>query len=212
MKKFFQSFWQLLSSLFLDGLLALIPFILTIAIFAYSFSILKKWLEPLHKLEPPLLKHIPHSEILVALLLILAIGAFVKYFILGSLVHALENQFRRVPLVRQIYFGTKQLTQAFGPQDKLSFQKVVSIEFPRPGAYSIGFMTSEVTETLTPDKTIKYVGVFIPTTPNPTTGFYIMIPESQCTVLNISRQDAMAIIISGGIIQPVTKNNHHPLS
>lgn len=202
MKKLLQSFWQLITSLFLDGLLALIPFILTIAIFKYSFSMLKKWLAPLYRLEPALLKQIPHSEIILALLLILVIGAFVKYFILGSLVHAVEKQLRKVPLLRQIYFGTKQLTTAFGPQDKISFQKVVMLEFPRQGTYSIGFMTSEVLPFLSPDITIKYVGVFIPTTPNPTTGYYIMVPESACKILTISRQDAMAIIISGGIIQP----------
>ena len=202
MKKFIQTVWQLISSIFLDGLLALIPFIFTTAVFTYSFSVLKKWLAPLYRLEPQLLKQIPHSEFIIALILILLVGAFVKFFILGSLVHALENQLRKVPLLRQIYFGIKQLTQAFGPQDKLSFQKVVMIEFPRQGVYSIGFMTSEVLPALSPDRTMKYVGIFIPTTPNPTTGYYIMVPESSCAILNISRQDAMGIIISGGIIQP----------
>jgi uncharacterized membrane protein len=202
MKNIFQSSWQLIRSLFFDGLLALIPFIFTIAIFRYTFSIIKRWLSPLYALEPALLKNIPHSEILIALVLILIIGAFVKFFLLGSLVNMIEKQLRKVPLLRQIYFGIKQLTQAFGPQDKLSFQKVVLIEFPRPGIYSIGFMTSEVSRAYTPQENIKYVGVFIPTTPNPTTGYYSIAPESACTVLNISRQDAMAIIISGGIIQP----------
>lgn len=202
MKRFIQALWQLLSSLFLDGLLAVIPFILTITIFSYTFSILKKWLAPLYRLEPPLLKQIPNSEFFLAVALILIIGAFVKFFLLSSLVQIIENQFRKIPLLRQIYFGTKQLTQAFGPQDKLSFQKVVLIEFPRAGIYSIGFMTTEVTSVISPNPSLKYVGVFIPTTPNPTTGFYVMTPETECIVLNISRQDAMAIIISGGIIQP----------
>jgi uncharacterized membrane protein len=103
-----------------------------------------------------------------------------------------------------VYSGIKKLVDAFSFQDKVSFTKVVRVEFPRPGIYSIGFLANQVDTTIAPNTDKKYFSIFIPTTPNPTSGFLIVAPEEQITILNLSRQEAMAMIISGGIIQPDT--------
>jgi uncharacterized membrane protein len=104
-----------------------------------------------------------------------------------------------------VYSGIKKLVDAFSFQDKVSFSKVVMVEFPRTGIYSIGFLANELDEKISPDTSKKYYSIFIPTTPNPTSGFLVLLPEDQITIINITRQEAMAMIISGGIIQPDTE-------
>ncbi len=126
-------------------------------------------------------------------------------FLLRPIIHAIENLFSRIPLIRPVYSGIKKLVDAFSFQDKVSFSKVVRVEFPRSGIYSLGFLANQVDEKIAPDAQTKYFSIFIPTTPNPTSGFLIIVPEEQITIIDISRQEAMAMIISGGIIQPDTK-------
>lgn len=101
-----------------------------------------------------------------------------------------------------IYSGIKQLVQAFTVPEQLTFKKVVLIEFPRKDLYSIGFLTREIPADMAPNTVHKYFTIYIPTTPNPTTGFLIVAPENDFIIINISRQEAMSLIISGGIIQP----------
>ena len=83
-----------------------------------------------------------------------------------------------------------------------SFKHVVLIEFPRKDIYSIGFMTSEVPAQLSPNKNHTYYNIFLPTTPNPTAGFFLMVDKNNVQITNLSRQEAMALIMSGGIILP----------
>src|SRR5205814_2238520 len=90
----------------------------------------------------------------------------------------------------------------FSPQDTSSFKDVAMIEFPRKGVYSLGFISIEAPVALSPDPAKKHFCVFIPTTPNPTTGFFIYAPAEEIREIPLSRQDAMALIISGGIVQP----------
>ena len=113
-----------------------------------------------------------------------------------------EKFIGKIPLVRPIYAGIKQLVDAFNPHDKESIKHVVLIEFPRKGMYTIGFMTSEISPSLSPDPQTVYYNVFVPATPNPTSGFYFMVAKEQVIIINLSRQEAMALIMSGGIIQP----------
>ena len=197
--RFFNTVW----SLFLSGLLAILPITLTITVFTFTFRVIHGWLEPLRQV--PFIGATPYSEIILALLLILSAGILYNLFILRPIIHAIENIFAQLPLIRPVYSGIKKLVDAFSFQDKTSFSKVVIIEFPRSSIYSIGFLANEIDQSLSPDKTKKYFSIFIPTTPNPTSGFLILVPEDQITTLNITRQEAMAMIISGGIIQPDIK-------
>lgn len=200
---FFTKIFDFIGSLFLSGLLTLLPFALTIGLFSFIFKLIKSWLAPIHELEPAWLQAIPHSELIVTLVLIFITGAFLRYFLLHTIIHALEDLvLQNIPILRQIYFGIKQMVKAYNVQDATTFQQVVLIEFPRAGMYSIGFVTNEISPTLSPNIQEEYYSIFIPTTPNPTTGFYVMVPKKECKNLAISRQEAMAIIISGGLIQP----------
>lgn len=197
LKRIAQGLW----SVFLNGLLTILPLTITIALFHLSFSLLERWLRPIAQLRPAFLDCIPHAELILVVLLLFIIGAFVKVVILRSFVHALEGFIKKIPLIRPIYAGIQQLVHAFGSQDATSFKQVVLVEFPRNGVYSIGFLTSELPQALQPTS-IPLLHVFIPTTPNPTTGYLILVPKDQITKIDLTRQEAMALIISGGIILP----------
>lgn len=193
-----------LTSLFLTGLFGILPVTLTIAVFTLTLRMLQSWLEPLKRFGLPFIGTVPYSEVILAIAIIFIAGALYNTFILRPLIHAIENLFFKIPLIRPVYSGIKKLVEAFSFQDKVSFSKVVMTEFPRPGVYSIGFLANEIDEKISPDKSKKHYSIFIPTTPNPTSGFLIILPEDQITIINITRQEAMAMIISGGIIQPDT--------
>jgi len=196
------AFLHYIQSIFLTGLFAILPLTLTIAVFQISFRLLKKWVEPIGHLKTPFLSWLPHSDILIVLLLIFFIGAILHFFIIKSLIHGLESLLFKLPLVRPVYSGIKQLVFAFDPNNTVSFKKVVLVQFPRTGIYSVGFLTGEFPPSLTPDQNTQLFTVFVPTTPNPTTGFFIMLPAHDITVVDLTQQEAMALIISGGIIQP----------
>jgi len=195
--------------IFLKGLLTLLPVTLTIALLNFSFKILKSWLRPIYNLEPEFLREIPFSEFLLTFFFIVIIGIILNVLVLNSLWATFENLIGKIPLVRPIYNGIKQLIQAFNPDDKHSFKHVVYIEFPRKDVYSIGFMTGETPASISPDSKNVYYNVFIPTTPNPTAGFFLMVLKEQVIITELTRQEAMALIMSGGIIQPHRMNNGH---
>jgi len=203
-KNILLSFVDSISSLFLTGLFSLLPITLTIAVFTLTLRVLQSWLEPLKQFGLPFLGVIPYSELILAIAIIFIAGTLYNMFILRPIIHAVEKLFSRIPLIRPVYSGIKKLVEAFSFQDKVSFTKVVRIEFPRAGIYSIGFLANQVDEKIAPDTHKKYHSIFIPTTPNPTSGFLVIVPEDQIAIIDISRQEAMAMIISGGIIQPDT--------
>ncbi len=115
-------------------------------------NLIVSWLVPLRKLHIPMLEVIPYYEIVVVILFILAVGTFLQAFVLKPFIKFVEDIFSQVPLLSTVYFGAKQLIEAFSGQNKTSFKDVVYLEFPRPGIYSIGFLTSEVAPEIAPDK------------------------------------------------------------
>lgn len=201
-----------LKSIFLNGLFTLLPVGLTFALFSFTFKLVKSWSSPIYCVMPTALKNIPNSSILVVIFTILVVGAILKYFLLHPLVDFIERHlFGNIPLVRQVYFGIKQLVQTLSPSDdgkQDSVQMVVLVEFPRPGVYCIGLVTGVASPYMVPHGISKhqdpmvYYNVFVPTTPNPTTGFFFVVSEKDCTITSLTRQEAMALVISGGIIQP----------
>lgn len=203
-----ERFFSFIRSLFISGLLTLLPLTLTVALFNVSFKLLKSWLAPIHALEPEILTRIPHSEIILVVVAILLVGLVLKLFLAQPIIHALEGAFKRIPLVRQVYFGIKQMVHAFTSKEQDSFQSVAWVEFPRKGVYSLGFMTGKVDPRISPDPQSTYYNFFIPTTPNPTTGYYVIVPAHECMFTTFSRQEAMSLVISGGIIQP--EGTEHP--
>lgn len=203
MKNIFRRFVDLLRSLFFNGLLVVLPITLTFLLFNASLKLVKGWLAPLQKYLPDTISAIPHSEFFVVIGLVLLIGIIVKFFVLKPIINLIEEHFvLRIPLVRPIYSGIKQLVGAFTSQDQLTFNTVVLLEFPSTGIHSIGFMTGQFPPNVSPDNDKKYFNIYVPTTPNPTTGFFVLLPEGKFKVIDLTRQEAMSLIISGGIIKP----------
>jgi uncharacterized membrane protein len=201
-KLFFRSL-EVLRSLFFNGLLIVLPITLTFAIFHTFFKLIKGWLEPLNACLPCCWQIIPQSEIIVVFILILIIGIFVKFFLLKPLIHAIENQLLlKIPLVRAVYSGLKQLVGAFTVQDQTNLNTIAMLEFPTPGCYTLGFVTGQMPPSLTPNPDEIHYNLFIPTTPNPTSGFFVILPASKFKIVDLTRQEAMTLIISGGIIRP----------
>lgn len=205
LKNIFRFFKQV----FFNGLLSILPFSLTLGLFMLSFRIIINWLKPVQQfIDHPInfITTIPYkiiiNQIILVALAIFIVGLIIRLLILQRLFDRIEELFFKIPLVRPVYSGIKQLIHAFSAQDKLSFKKVVIVEFPRPGIYSIGFLTSELPHSIAPISGKNFYNVFIPTTPNPTTGFLVILPEDAFKTIDITRQEAMAMIISGGIIQP----------
>jgi len=191
-----------LKSLFIKGLLFLLPIAITFSLLNFCFNLIISWLIPLRKLHIPALEIIPYYELLVVLAFILLVGIFIKAFIFKPFIKIIEDVFAQIPLLSTVYFGTKQLIEAFSGQNKTSFKDVVYVEFPRAGIYSIGFLTSQAPQEIAPHTNDIYYNIYIPTTPNPTTGFFIVVTKDQFYPANLTRQEAISLIISGGILQP----------
>lgn len=190
-----------LKNVLIHGLFTLLPAVITVALLHLIFKLLKSWLAPLYKIEPAFLQKIPHSEIILTIIIIFLTGLLYEW-LLQPIIHRIESSIlKKIPILSLIYFGVKRLAEALTARDKHSLQKVMLVPFPAPGTYSIGFLTGEGTPPWS-DLKGKYLGLFVPHTPNPTTGFYIIVPEEQCLPLDISRQEAMTIVISGGLMPP----------
>ena len=130
------------------------------------------------------------------------IGVIARFYIGKKIIEWMDRALLQVPFLNKIYGATKQVNDALTSGDKNSFKTVVMVEFPHPGSYSIGFLTSEnAGEPQTRSKE-KLLCVFVPTTPNPTGGFLLLVPESKVTKLEMSVADGLKYVISLGAIAP----------
>ena len=127
-------------------------------------------------------------------------------FVLGRIILVgLERLLDRVPFINTVYRTVKQIVDTFGKQEKAVFQEVVLIEYPRKRCYVLGFLTSTAMGETQPRTDEHIVTVFVPTTPNPTSGFLLMLPEEDVRRLQMNIADGMKLIISGGAVVPDPK-------
>lgn len=141
-------------------------------------------------------------SLIIVFLIITALGYFSRIFIGQLLLKFFERILTRLPLVSLVYNTVKQLVDTFSQQQKAVFQEVVMIEYPRKGIYAIGFLTNQAkgeVQSLTGE---NLVNVFVPTTPNPTSGFLLMLPKKEVIPMQMSIGDGMKTIISGGAVTP----------
>ena len=201
-KSLLTKFYNLITSFFINGLLTILPIAITLSLFSFMFKLFKSWLAPLQQLDIPYLNVIPHGEIILVILLVFSAGIILKSFIIQSVVDLFEMLLSNIPIIYPVYTGIKQLVHAFSPSDKETFKQVVLVEFPLKGTYSLGFLTSELKKELSPNKKEPFYNIFVPRTPNPTTGYFVVMPKENFTSVDLTTEEAMALIISGGIIQP----------
>jgi len=137
----------------------------------------------------------------LAVVLISTVGLLARYYIGKRMIEWLDSAMMRVPLLNKFYGAIKQLNEAFAG-NKHSFKTVVLVEFPGPGNYSVGFITNEAQGEVRKKTGGNFVSVFIPTTPNPTSGFLILVPEEKVTKLDMSVAEGIKYIVSLGSIAP----------
>lgn len=196
---------------FITGLIVLLPLWFTLYIFWIFFSFVAKFFIPiLRPLFNYLLgeEYIPFfpfllklSAFLIALLIIWLVGLLATNIFGRKIFQKLDQTFATIPLIRQVYSTFSKLTQIFF-SGKTQFQRVVLVEFPRKGLYALGFITNEKNWQFVDQPGEAVLNVFIPTTPNPTSGFFLLIPEKEVIPLEMSVDDALKMVISGGIVSP----------
>ena len=148
---------------------------------------------------------IPGIGLIISIITITFIGAITPGFIGRTLLKAGERILNKMPVVRSIYGAIKQIMETVMSTNSDSFREVVLVEYPRKGIWVIGFVTGETkgeVQSLTKDKVIN---IFVPTTPNPTSGFLLFIPQKDLVYMGMKVEDAVKMVISGGIVTPIIK-------
>ena len=206
-----KSFFARWRANFLTGLVIVLPGVISIAVLVWLFGTISNITDTLLIFIPKTITHRINGEgpmywywslvaLLLAVLLISAAGRLARNYFGKKMIEWVERALMHVPFLNKIYAASKQVNDALASGNKNSFKTVVLVQFPREGMYSVGFITSEQNDEVQAKTKEKVVGVFVPTTPNPTSGFLILVPETQVIKLEMSVTDAIKYIVSLGSI------------
>ncbi|WP_088035765.1 DUF502 domain-containing protein [Evansella clarkii] len=216
--------WKTFQRNLITGLFFLLPAIATIYVLQLVFSIIDNFLGPfitdvlrvlrivrieegtiyLLGIYTPFTERLVGVGFIVTILLVAAVGASKRKGNNEEAFHRVDSFFRKIPVVNYIYSSVDQLINAF-TQEKTSFQKVVMIEYPRKGVYTLGFLTGETKGEVKRIADKNCLNVFLPTTPNPTSGWLVVVPAEDVKVLQMSVEQGLKFIISGGVVVPPEK-------
>lgn len=187
-----------LRTFFLAGLLALFPIAITWLVVSWLFSFLDGWMAGWVVLI--LDRPVPGLGLAATLAVILITGfAATNYFGRRAIAFS-ESLIARTPLIGGVYQTVKQITDAFTRHDTAAFKRVVLIQYPRKGSWAIAFATGVAGEEIRSRTETDLVSVFLPTTPNPTSGFLLMVPREEIIYLGMSVEEGMKLVISGGML------------
>jgi uncharacterized membrane protein len=192
-----------IQNFFLSGLLIIAPLALSLYAAWFVVGIADNIFRPFIPLEQfGIPNEIPGVGLIVAFVFFTIVGAIAGSFF-GRLYHRIvEGVLSRIPGLSTIYSTVKQIIDTFATSSSNSFKEVVLIEYPQKGMYAIGFLTSSTKGEIAQKKGQKMINVFMPSTPNPTTGFLMFIPEKNVVKLSMSVDQAIKYIISAGLITP----------
>ncbi len=210
MKKTLVARWQ---ANFLAGLAVVMPVALSVAVVLWLFGTVSNFTDTLLFFLPRPLTHAQDGAgpmfwywkvvaLLLAAMLIAGVGRITRHYLGRRLIAWVDQVILAVPLLNKIYAVIKQVNEAFSMGKKGAFQTVVLVEFPRPGLYALGFVTGEHENEIEAAVGERAVTVFVPTTPNPTSGFLLVVPETQLRPLRMPVGDAVRFIVSVGSITP----------
>ena len=186
-----------LRNYFITGVVVLIPIGFTLylskILIGISSNLIPKNLNPNHYLP----FDIPGVEILISVLLITIVGGLSLSFFGRRILKLIDDLFKRIPFLRTVYSAIVQMTETFSKKDD-NKKSVVLIEYPRKGVWAVGFATKENTGEMADKTNKKLINVFVPTTPNPTSGFLLMFPIEDVIYLNMTFEEASKFIVSAG--------------
>jgi uncharacterized membrane protein len=189
----------------INGLLIWVPVLVTVLVVRFILQLMDRTLLVL----PPSIRpdqllglHVPGLGAVLGLLIVLLTGLLVTNFLGQALVAIGEDLLERIPFVRALYSGVKSFSETVLSKGGTSFKKVLLVEYPRAGLWSIGFQTTDHLPEINAQLGAPHVCVFIPTTPNPTSGFIVFLPQSQCIELDMHAETAMKMIVTLGVVGP----------
>ena len=190
---------------FFAGLLVLIPFGVIVWIVGITLNSILR----LHNLLPANLRPdhpamnllLGIGDIVIIILAISSLGWVSKHYVGKKILELIEEIIQRIPLIRSIYSALDQLLKTFAAEGGQQFHRVVYVEYPRKGIWTLAFVTSHTKATGIPK---NHLNIYVPTTPNPTSGFYLIVPESEVKECDLKVEDAFKVILSLGIAQNVT--------
>ena len=192
-----RSIFARIRNYFIAGIVVLIPIGITVYITLFlitvSSKIIPNEINPNHYLP----YNIPGLEIVIALLLITLIGWLSLSFLGKKLLSFFENILKKIPILRTIYSAIGQMTETFTKNEN-GKKNVVLVEYPRKGSWAVGFATKENSGQISKKTNQKLINVFVPTTPNPTSGFLLMFPKDEVIYLDLTFEEASKFIVSAG--------------
>ena len=201
---------------FLTGLVISLPALLTFAAVEWTFGTISKFTDTLlfflkYSVKPdriyqngesgPMFWYWSVVALALAAALLTGVGVLAQYYIGKRMIEWLDTLMMNVPLLNKFYSAIKQVNEAFAG-NRSSFKTVVLIEFPSPGSYAVGFITSETQTEILEQTGRQLLSVFVPTTPNPTSGFLILVPPNKVTKLDMSVAEGIKYIVSLGALLP----------
>src|SRR6266702_6333793 len=198
---------------FLTGLAVVLPSFVSIAVTVWFFDTVSRFTDILLFFLPRALTHAQAGEgaihwywsllaLALAVVLIGIVGRLARYYVGRKLIQLVDRALLHIPLLNKIYGALKQVNEAFASSNKTSFKHVVLVQFPRAGQYSVGFLTGAAIPEVQAKTTAGMVSVFVPTTPNPTSGFLLLVPESEVVKLEMSVADGIKFIVILGAVAP----------
>ena len=192
-----KSFGLILRNYFITGVVVLIPIGFTLYLSKFLISLSSKIIPQNINPNSYLPYSIPGIEIIISILFITVVGGLSLSFFGKKILKFIDDLFKRIPLLRTIYTAISQMTETFSNKDS-GKKSVVLIEYPRKGVWAVGFATKENTGEMAVKTKQKLINVFVPTTPNPTSGFLLMFPIDDVIYLDMTFEEASKFIVSAG--------------
>ena len=199
------SIFARLRNYFITGIVVLVPIGITLYLTKFFISVSSKLIP--YNLNPNnyLPFAIPGLEILLSILFITIIGGISLSFIGKRILKFVNDLFKRIPILRTIYSAIGQMTESFAPNNNNNKKSVVLIQYPRKGSWAVGFATKDNKGEISKKTNTDLVNVFVPTTPNPTSGFLLMFPKDEVIYLDMTFEEASKFIVSAGTSEVTTK-------
>ena len=195
-----------LRNYFISGLLFSLPLIITFYVVTWIIQTVDSWVQPF---IPPeynpqnfLPFPVPGLGIIIAIIGLVLIGTVTKGFFGNIVIRYSERFLSKMPIVRSIYSTTKQISEAVLQSRSQSFREVGMIEYPRPGLWALCFVTGTTKGEVQKKTANDVVNVFVPTTPNPTSGFLLFVPKGDIIPMNMSVEEGIKMVVSAGMITP----------
>ena len=194
-----------LRNYFITGIVVLVPIGITLYLTKFFISVSSKLIPQGINPNSYLPFAIPGLEILLSIIFITIVGGLSLSFIGKKILQIFNDILKKIPILRTIYSAIGQMTETLAPKSGSTKKSVVLIEYPRKGSWAVGFATKENKGEISKKTNTDLINVFVPTTPNPTSGFLLMFPKSEVVYLDMTFEEASKFIVSAGTSEQKTK-------